>query len=71
MFANVIFVVTKALTEIFASSAFSSVIRRTGTARPHDVGVAGGEMLAGFVVELADQQEIRIQEIADDACRAR
>ena len=34
MFAKVIFIVTNAFTAIFASSAFSSVIRRAGTAGP-------------------------------------
>ena len=66
MLANVIFIVTYVLTEILASSAFSSVMRATAR-RPHDVGVAVVEMLARRGVELADQQEVRVEEVADDA----
>src|SRR2546422_1000099 len=48
-----------------ASDRFS--VSRTGRARSaDDVRVTGGEVGTRFVVELSDQEKIRIQEIADD-----
>ena len=67
MLANVIFIVTKLLTEILASSAFSRLMRRAGGVVGHHLRVVGLERLAGACVDLADQREVGVQEIADDA----
>jgi hypothetical protein len=67
MFAKLILVVTKALTESLVISALVQIHAREAGNVVADLAVERLERVARAAVGLADQDEIRIKEIADHA----